>query len=129
MIRPKHLSREPWQGVLVVILWRSGLKRTRGDNISADYRCDGPAWKPHVKTVPEASLKNLRGDTGRYHPLNGQAGLTRLELATSDVTGRRSNQLNYSPARKTGDEPAVTMAHPDDCAACSEVRWRATIAR
>jgi ubiquitin len=26
------------------------------------------------------------------------AGLTRLELATSGVTGRRSNQLNYNPA-------------------------------
>jgi hypothetical protein len=27
------------------------------------------------------------------------AGSTRLELATSGVTGRRSNQLNYDPAR------------------------------
>ncbi len=26
------------------------------------------------------------------------AGSTRLELATSGVTGRRSNQLNYDPA-------------------------------
>ncbi len=26
------------------------------------------------------------------------AGPTRLELATSDVTGRRSNHLNYDPA-------------------------------
>ncbi len=26
------------------------------------------------------------------------AGTTRLELATSDVTGRRSNQLSYVPA-------------------------------
>jgi cytochrome b len=26
------------------------------------------------------------------------AGLTRLELATSGVTGRRSNQLSYNPA-------------------------------
>jgi hypothetical protein len=26
------------------------------------------------------------------------AGATRLELATSGVTGRRSNQLNYTPA-------------------------------
>jgi hypothetical protein len=25
------------------------------------------------------------------------AGTTRLELATSGVTGRRSNQLNYAP--------------------------------
>ena len=28
----------------------------------------------------------------------GVAGSTRLELATSGVTGRRSNQLNYDPA-------------------------------
>ncbi len=27
------------------------------------------------------------------------AGPTRLELATSGVTGRRSNQLNYDPAK------------------------------
>jgi hypothetical protein len=39
------------------------------------------------------------------------AGLTRLELATSDVTGRRSNQLNYSPAAEKCGKPAVTMAH------------------
>ena len=28
------------------------------------------------------------------------AGPTRLELATSGVTGRRSNQLNYDPGKK-----------------------------
>jgi hypothetical protein len=28
------------------------------------------------------------------------AGPTRLELATSGVTGRRSNQLNYDPDNK-----------------------------
>ena len=30
--------------------------------------------------------------------LYGMAGTTGLEPATSDVTGRRSNQLNYVPA-------------------------------
>jgi hypothetical protein len=29
--------------------------------------------------------------------LKGMAGTTGLEPATSDVTGRRSNQLNYVP--------------------------------
>jgi hypothetical protein len=48
------------------------------------------------------------------NPFCWQAGLTRLELATSDVTGRRSNQLNYSPAGERSDKPAVTMAHHND---------------
>ena len=35
-----------------------------------------------------------------FKPLKGMlAGWTGLEPATSDVTGRRSNQLNYHPAR------------------------------
>ena len=37
------------------------------------------------------------------------AGLTGLEPATSDVTGRRSNQLNYNPARG-GTQPARVVA-------------------
>ncbi len=32
-------------------------------------------------------------------PLERMAGTTRLELATSAVTGQRSNQLNYVPSR------------------------------
>jgi hypothetical protein len=31
--------------------------------------------------------------------LEGSTGPTRLELATSGVTGRRSNQLNYDPVQ------------------------------
>ena len=34
----------------------------------------------------------------RLKPMLRVAGSTRLELATSGVTGRRSNQLNYNPA-------------------------------
>src|SRR5713226_4479969 len=34
------------------------------------------------------------------------AGRTGLEPATSDVTGRRSNQLNYHPAKVVGWRPA-----------------------
>jgi hypothetical protein len=37
-------------------------------------------------------------DMGTTVSLLGVAGPTRLELATSGVTGRRSNQLNYDPA-------------------------------
>ena len=40
------------------------------------------------------------------------AGSTRLELATSGVTGQRSNQLNYDPNAAqmggTGFEPVTT---------------------
>ncbi len=35
------------------------------------------------------------------------AGPTRLELATSGVTGRRSNQLNYDPASYGASEPRI----------------------
>jgi hypothetical protein len=35
-----------------------------------------------------------------YKRLKQLAGPTRLELATSCVTGRRSNRLNYGPAVK-----------------------------
>ncbi|CAI2719282.1 protein of unknown function [Nitrospina watsonii] len=38
------------------------------------------------------------------------AGPTRLELATSGVTGRRSNQLNYDPALVVGDGPRPRAA-------------------
>ena len=36
-------------------------------------------------------------NTSREMKLKGVAGTTGLEPATSDVTGRRSNQLNYVP--------------------------------
>ena len=35
----------------------------------------------------------------RLSVLERMAGTTRLELATSAVTGQRSNQLNYVPSR------------------------------
>jgi hypothetical protein len=41
------------------------------------------------------------------------AGSTRLELATSGVTGRRSNQLNYDPAKRL--VPWRLRLHRDDC--------------
>jgi hypothetical protein len=37
------------------------------------------------------------------------AGWTGLEPATSDVTGRRSNQLNYHPAKVGSNFPAPTL--------------------
>ena len=39
----------------------------------------------------------------RLTALERMAGTTRLELATSAVTGQRSNQLNYVPSRGIND--------------------------
>ena len=52
----------------------------------------------------------------RANPLEGMAGTTGLEPATSAVTGQRSNQLNYVPAEgwcarmvgSAGLEPATS---------------------
>jgi hypothetical protein len=43
------------------------------------------------------------GTTGPAKYLKNMAGTTRLELATSAVTGQRSNQLNYVPSRGISD--------------------------
>ena len=44
------------------------------------------------------------------------AGSTRLELATSGVTGRRSNQLNYNPAKiPTNLECVISYNHKKIC--------------
>ena len=40
--------------------------------------------------------------------LEGMAGTTRLELATSAVTGRRSDQLNYAPASLNQQQTGVS---------------------
>lgn len=52
------------------------------------------------------------------------AGLTRLELAASCVTGMRSNQLNYNPdldkelqfTSRSGRNPLPTMSYPKNWA-------------
>jgi hypothetical protein len=58
------------------------------------------AKKGHKKgheTVPFWVLDGFREIGGTL--LERMAGTTRLELATSAVTGQRSNQLNYVPNR------------------------------
>src|SRR5215475_2545074 len=49
---------------------------------------------PHRYTTVH---KTLRGCGSHHNPLMFRAGPTRLELATSGVTGQSSNQLNYDP--------------------------------
>ena len=46
----------------------------------------------------EVFSKNKGANQNWLTPCFKMAGPTRLELATSGVTGRRSNQLNYDPA-------------------------------
>ena len=61
----------------VVVPLRAGVATRHGQNTDNPDRVTPPG-------VPKL-LKEM-------------AGSTRLELATSGVTGRRSNQLNYDPA-------------------------------
>ena len=50
--------------------------------------------------MPKIAYSCLLVPKGNFRFIWGNlAGPTRLELATSGVTGRRSNQLNYDPAR------------------------------
>ena len=53
--------------------------------------------------------------------INRVAGVTRLELATSCVTGRRSNQLSYTPIR--GREK---LAEPSSRSRCYEKKMTRT---
>jgi hypothetical protein len=41
------------------------------------------------------------------------AGATGLEPATSGVTGRRSNQLNYAPERRTISLAELNRSQPE----------------
>ena len=52
-----------------------------------------------AKLTPLLTTDKKRGVSTMPNPLILLAGPTRLELATSGVTGRRSNQLNYDPTR------------------------------
>ena len=58
--------------------------------------CKTSHWNVRTK-VGETKNPAYRGQTG----LQLRAGPTRLELATSGLTGRRSNQLNYGPKKIT----------------------------
>ena len=73
------------------------------------YQLSYPATgapRPHPRsTTAERRIGAVaRGLRARRQRLgasgNTEAGTTGLEPATSDVTGRRSNQLNYVPAKQ-----------------------------
>jgi hypothetical protein len=68
--------------------------------IAVGYIGNGEATSPRRILLEgwEAKIRiRKRGYAWSVTPLNLLAGTTRLELATSGVTGRRSNQLNYAP--------------------------------
>jgi hypothetical protein len=58
-----------------------------------------------VKRRTPCSIEATGDDLALLSRRNGgvqalrEAGATRLELATSGVTGRRSNQLSYAPSK------------------------------
>jgi hypothetical protein len=46
--------------------------------------------------------------------INGLVGSDGTRTATSDVTGRRSHQLNYAPANSTSERDPVVIARAAD---------------
>src|SRR5262245_40836952 len=59
-------------------------------------RQDGSAYL-EASSLVQLSIETQKGLRNPRNPFIFRAGPTRLELATSGVTGRRSNQLNYDP--------------------------------
>src|SRR5271168_3289607 len=68
------------------------------EKIEASRQVSTPADKTSTKTDTSALAPISRPMKMHLSGLKRMAGTTRLELATSAVTGQRSNQLNYVPA-------------------------------
>src|SRR5437879_329905 len=59
------------------------------------------AWRTRCRGRGRKKRERPQNKGPEFLPgLFNQTGSTRLELATSCVTGRRSNQLNYDPVDK-----------------------------
>jgi hypothetical protein len=67
----------------------------------------GACLNVHRGVLDHASPAHIDGKI-----LEKLAGATRLELATSCVTGRRSNQLNYAPASYDRLIPSGSIRYP-----------------
>ena len=69
---------------------------------------DGSSVRVFIRFIPRGRLEQRRRSLGwsssrtadLTNSLQIRTGATGLEPATSGVTGRRSNQLNYAPARE-----------------------------
>ena len=78
---------------------RSGA--TAGQAAAGGVILSGSGNAAVARTPPRTGVMRT---PGRQREIERMAGPTRLELATSGLTGRRSNQLNYDPARGKGAE-------------------------
>ncbi len=83
----------------------STYARIRANARGSPFKANGEVYEkgraqrgPAGAVQGDGPLQATAGGSGAEPPLK-VAGSTRLELATSGVTGRRSNQLNYDPAR------------------------------
>ena len=99
------------------------LRTSLAGNVIHRWQANGVGMQVISRSQKQQNLAALRSASGRRNPrrrfrasrrdprrqrwepfqgvwklLKGMAGTTGLEPATSDVTGRRSNQLNYVPA-------------------------------
>jgi hypothetical protein len=83
----------------------NGVKGQRSGFATGQYRYQ----RPNPLSEPSDS-PNGRATRPRKF-FRKMAGPTRLELATSGVTGQRSNQLNYDPARAK----SITLNCVDTC--------------
>ena len=66
-----------------------------------------PGWRNTNRGSPSAGLRSVMARGGAKR----MAGSTGLEPAASGVTGRRSNQLNYDPLKRS--RTALTNANAD----------------
>ncbi len=80
-------------------------------------------WPEELLTAPGAGF--AVGFTGEATLLKRMAGTTRLELATSAVTGQRSNQLNYVPALGTNSAQELPSGSASEQVASTTggIRW------
>src|SRR5580704_17792424 len=74
---------------------RGTIESCQDDLATANSNCSGGRREVNLLIVP--FVPTPESQTFRKC-LKRMAGTTRLELATSAVTGQRSNQLNYVPA-------------------------------
>jgi hypothetical protein len=83
--------------------WVFGLRYEclpgRPDRVNARWFQNLSAVCQRVKlSQPDTGSRSPKTANGGADRQEGMAGTTGLEPATSDVTGRRSNQLSYVPA-------------------------------